>query len=332
MKYYVLAYTLMMCILLYTADIPTHCYQSHVEGEWIFEATTPRSLDKKELYEHTCGHKNPSHENSSHLATIKKELLTQNFKITFNKDNTVQLNYGGKERKGTWTMIYNEGFDVRIKEENISFFAFLKYAPFNNKAGWQSFCYQILPGWFHIGGEWGCFTGNKNVDKWNAATNNGIEDAVKIVFPIKERFLEKLHEIQESAQEMRFSESQTAVTFTLDTTFSEMVEKLNSMNLSWKACNYPQFDGMTLRDLNKFVGRKKKMNQRHTERDIFATQTNLFKSSSYEKKSTDTTIIKHATISAKERATGSIPASFSWRNHPVWKNKILPKPRQQVSI
>jgi len=68
----------------------------------------------------------------------------------------------GKEVKGTWTMMYDEGFEVRI--DNKKFFAFSKYVKKNGQT--SSVCHETFPGWVHTSAtpdktDWGCYHGVK---------------------------------------------------------------------------------------------------------------------------------------------------------------------------
>ena len=74
-----------------------------------------------------------------------------------------------KGNTGTWTMLYDEGFEVVI--DNKKFFAFFQYQPKTDYANpdevddFNSYCDQTFSGWYHNadGQKWGCYIGTKGV-------------------------------------------------------------------------------------------------------------------------------------------------------------------------
>ena len=72
----------------------------------------------------------------------------------FNKTNQITVNLeandvvrGVKEssKKGTWTMIYDEGFEIDF--DNTKFFSFNKYI--SKGSDYESDCSNTLVGWYH---------------------------------------------------------------------------------------------------------------------------------------------------------------------------------------
>lgn len=68
----------------------------------------------------------------------------------------------GKQHKGTWTMIYDEGFEVELA--GTKFFAFHKFSKDSGKE--YSHCDKTYPGWYHPAKnldakKWGCYHGIK---------------------------------------------------------------------------------------------------------------------------------------------------------------------------
>jgi hypothetical protein len=69
--------------------------------------------------------------------------------------------------KGTWTMIYDEGFEVVIN--NQKFFTFFKYEPKvdnpspDKNEDFTSFCDETFTGWYHTVDDtnWGCYIGKR---------------------------------------------------------------------------------------------------------------------------------------------------------------------------
>jgi cathepsin C len=110
------------------ADLPVHCLRHQVAGEWEFTLSQPGPK------RNSCGHMKPDsqdHQPSTnfvqnmypHEATIVK-------KISLKNPNTATTDDGSK---GTWTMIYDEGFEVAIGDH--VYFAFSKFEWVNNHHG-----------------------------------------------------------------------------------------------------------------------------------------------------------------------------------------------------
>jgi hypothetical protein len=82
---------ILICLLLVmiNTDIPTHCLRTQIIGKWNFDLSKAIPKDLTELYKHTCGHKVPSHESTSHLITIDpKDYPNKSIQIDLHADNT----------------------------------------------------------------------------------------------------------------------------------------------------------------------------------------------------------------------------------------------------
>lgn len=66
---------------------------------------------------------------------------------------------GSNAVEGEWTMVYDEGFEIRHK--NTKYFAFSKYDP--QPGGAVSYCDQTLIGWYNNKdtGDRGCYRASK---------------------------------------------------------------------------------------------------------------------------------------------------------------------------
>lgn len=173
------------------SDIPTHCLKSQVKGEWILKRTPLVKKTVAELYqkEALCGHKLPSHESTSLLASSLEasgySSFHEDLKVILNEDDSVEFIGDHINIKAKWTMVYDEGFDIVANKNNpdsvISYFAFLKYAPKKQnstivKSKWASYCNVTLNGWYHVGDKWGCFQAHKNIDNYDVETNGEAEN------------------------------------------------------------------------------------------------------------------------------------------------------------
>lgn len=144
-------------------------------------------------------------------------------------------------------MIYDEGFDILI--EDYSFFAFSKYSP-DKIHKWVSKCYSTLIGWYHKGDEWGCFYAEKQGENPEEKTNTESTGGVVVV---EGTVQSKDSSFMEDTLSISLQEKNTIKSMSNE----ELVEKINSMQQHWLATNYNEFANMSIRDLNKFAGRKK---------------------------------------------------------------------------
>merc|ERR1712216_17566 len=155
------ALLLVVCAVFVQADIPVHCLHKHIVGEWTF---------------HRGGSNNPH----THVASCNKAgkylgggdfgLGEANFKtsdkiqVKLASPNFASAKINGKTVKGTWTMMYDEGFEVLLG--NQKYFAFSKYTKTSVKSKHSvSHCDKTFPGWFHADPEkntWGCYYGVKS--------------------------------------------------------------------------------------------------------------------------------------------------------------------------
>jgi cathepsin C len=146
--------------------------------------------------------------------------------------------------KGTWTMVYDEGFWVKIADSE--FFAFHAYKPKKGTVlsnlkpeNYISFCDKTLVGWYHKGAKYGCWRGSLKKPAYpNAkitnATANSAEVTTAVVAPVS--FIEK----------------------SLDSLFDpdySLIEMTNSDPESlWRAKVHEPFLSMTERDMLNLVG------------------------------------------------------------------------------
>ena len=168
------------------SDIPTHCLKSQVVGKWSFKRTIPvkKSINNFKSKESLCGHDLPSNESTSKSSSSLDFLfnLFQNFEVEFSNDDTILINK--TNQRGRWTMVYDEGFNFIINnnDHKTTYFAFLKY-DFSKKTSnisskYASYCYVTLNGWYSDGENWGCFQGHKILkdNNYDIETNGEAEN------------------------------------------------------------------------------------------------------------------------------------------------------------
>jgi len=151
---------LLLCFARIEADLPVHCLNIQVAGRWVFEL----SRDDGDRYLR-CGHKVPD-TNLDHFTKKGFDLEVVKKYILELREPNIAVDAAGN--RGTWTMVYDEGFEVIIN--NKRFFAFSKYVPKTPESlskddveDYTSICDETLVGWFHAedGTHWGCYHGKK---------------------------------------------------------------------------------------------------------------------------------------------------------------------------
>jgi len=165
-------------------------------------------------------------------------------------------------------MIYNEGFEFRFNDKKDNFERYVAFSKYGNNEGtkfttpWVSYCYETLVGWYNHGDKWGCFYGKKNVPDADVATNGDVEDKQFITSDYV-NLLEKKSKIKDKRESFlsifklsRFFEKNNSNKFGVHANFkdhSSLVNKLNSANLSWKAKNYNEFEGLTTGQIKRMA-------------------------------------------------------------------------------
>jgi len=143
--------------LLCVADLPVHCLRHQIVGDWEFE------LSPMQNRRSSCGHRHPDAEGAQPSLQFLHSLgQTEIKRFSMQDPNTVT---GEDGTSGTWTMIYDEGFEVAIGDS--VFFAFSKFEYVQDANTGErvnvSHCDQTEVGWYHNPGRnlWGCYTGRK---------------------------------------------------------------------------------------------------------------------------------------------------------------------------
>lgn len=249
-----------------------------ISGEWTFHLQDYALKQNEELYQHTCGHTLPSREEQAYLAfanrTTERE-FGHRVTVSLEQNNSFMFDYQEQRFRGVWTMIYDEGFEMKSKTSNgedVSFFAFSKYglnSDRNNSerrgmsSKWLSYCSQTLVGWYRFANYWGCYYGVKNVENANEAVNQEVSGKQIVVAnsikPVEMNFL------------------QTSFHLLIQSDFKNhqlIVNHLNRKNLGWTAATYPEFEGKSVAELNKMAGR---IHSKGVERSLEANRLFRFR-------------------------------------------------------
>jgi len=138
------------------ADLPVHCLRTQVAGDWEF------TLGPLGDGRSACGHRSPdSMDRQPPMNFVASMGPTSTRRFTLQNPDTVTSEHDGP---GTWTMIYDEGFEVAVGD--LVYFAFSKFELIPDQDGKKrnvSHCDQTEVGWYHdtARSRWGCYSGRK---------------------------------------------------------------------------------------------------------------------------------------------------------------------------
>mmetsp|Transcript_15155 Transcript_15155/g.23949 ORF Transcript_15155/g.23949 Transcript_15155/m.23949 type:complete len:528 (+) Transcript_15155:1-1584(+) len=229
------------------ADIPVHCLRSQITGDWVFELG-PMS-DKRS----SCGHERPDVEERQPPRDAVGAQLTK-MALSLKSPNLVEAS--GK--KGTWTMIYDEGFEVKVGDQ--TFFAFSNFTfekdPKNHYAKPHnvSHCSQTMVGWYRDGArtKFGCYYGYKNEKPGTIAPSKG----KALALPARK-----------TIGTTSFDTPLTAVSQ------KKAVKRINMLQLGWRAREMTKWNGKTMREINQYVGIKRSRSRKEMHHDMLQQQT-----------------------------------------------------------
>lgn len=153
---------IVFCLGEVEADLNVHCLHKHVRGTWTFHLGTPDQHKDKIMCSKGVTRAFADKSNNFGLGPPNFRVAKQ-IQIELSHPNIAKTMVKGKEHHGTWTMIYDEGFEVTIADTK--FFAYSKYT--SDKGHYESHCGETFPGWYHPANgvdnkQWGCYYGMKH--------------------------------------------------------------------------------------------------------------------------------------------------------------------------
>ena len=274
------------------ADLPVHCLKHQIVGSWNLFLTSSLTKDPSEKL--SCGHTSPDHQSTSYLAMIDEFESSITLSLKLGQDDTVKEESSSHSSSlDFWTMIYDEGFEIR--HNNVRYFTFSEYV--KTEAGYKSRCSSTLVGWYHnyITHEKGCFRAQK-ADGSSDLTKNAKQAFVVepeyiqkkgkkeyVQLDQKEKSKENLHiklneRIEKDQKELHKKEQKQKIEKHIDkkqkyrqdlinfqqidfNQHQKISERLNkNVNKKWVAAVNPDFGLLNLNQLNVRAGRKKSGN------------------------------------------------------------------------
>jgi cathepsin C len=228
------------------ADLPVHCLKHEVEGSWNFVLTPPSKTRS------FCGHRHPDVEEhqpewgmlnllgGGKAGAVKSvELKSPNKALT--KD----------DQHGTWTMVYDEGFEANV--DGLNFFTFsnytLKIDPVTQQKSNVSHCGETTIGWYQNKDrtQFGCFYASKQTAQ-----------APKVVAAPqanKTEHYDKALDKKDMTQKV-----------------AKLNKKLNMLQLGWKARVMSKWIGKTMRQINSYAGIQRTVPKHDTFKDMIHQQ------------------------------------------------------------
>ena len=247
------------------ADLPVHCLKHQIVGTWNLLLTVPLTSDPSERV--TCEHDSPDSPRTSHLAM--KDNFNADKTITLELKNDDSVHEKSKSSGGgysTWTMIYDEGFEIR--HNGVRYFSFSEYV--QTGSGFKSKCSETLVGWYHNynNDQKGCFKAQK------VGADKDLTQNIKQAYVVEPDYVQvkektgKSHKYhQKASNEDKFDnflhkkeENNEMINFRQnDVNLQQRItERLNkNVNKKWVAAVHHKFSGLSLTQLNMMAGRKK---------------------------------------------------------------------------
>jgi C1A family cysteine protease len=249
----------------FKCDLPVHCKREEIEGLWTFRIENEKFDADLNNPKTNCGHGFPDR--------IEKTVGDINFKFNSYREIELVLGsdykiYDGKNTNrivGHWTPVYDEAFVAYY--QNSVFTAFMKYylkagsTPSNGKSNknYLSNCDKTMIGWYVADSSvnnrnWSCFFGFKSKIRNQFSPNRFLQ--LDVISKASDRHNDR-NFMEMSMETQTFTDSGLHL---MKYDQQELVNEINSMNLSWKADIHKEFKGLSFFELKEKLGLKKSRN------------------------------------------------------------------------
>jgi cathepsin C len=250
-----------------TADLPVHCLRHEVVGEWKF------ILGAQQTKRSSCGHRRPDIEEGQPNRVVVDEAVAadgtedKQLMVTLRNPNIAAT---ARDSQGSWTMIYDEGFEVNVG--GLNFFAFSNFtfeetqpdavqklintnvAPKRHNV---SHCGDTMVGWYQNKDRtrFGCYYGTKVLTAPAAAPRPPA--------PAPPPQPKASGSAKNSADYDKplDAHSQAKVV-------SKLNKKIVMLQLGWKAREMSKWVGRSMREVNSYAGIKRRTNSRDLHKEM----------------------------------------------------------------
>lgn len=232
---------LAVLLVVAVADIPVHCRHDEIVGDWIFHIgdDSAAGLESLQCSDLSAAAKQddfsvgPAFGFAGEPAFAASKTLS----VTLKSPNIVEGENGGK---GTWTMVYDQGFQMDY--EGRRYFAFSKYKVNQAVVGSQdpsvlaatAVCDETFPGWHFEVAVSGLATPCSTGCYYATKASKSAEELVQVARPqaLPRSILQELYSPEH-----------------------ELVESINQRpGNTWKATTYEMFEGKTMGDFIQMAG------------------------------------------------------------------------------
>eukprot|EP00298_Acanthocystis_sp_HF-20_P010903 c19113_g1_i1.p1 GENE.c19113_g1_i1~~c19113_g1_i1.p1 ORF type:complete len:566 (+),score=247.27 c19113_g1_i1:19-1716(+) len=298
------------CTFVY-ADLPNHCLHSQVAGTWAIYLSD--AVHTKDNAFQKCGKGKFDVKNTMIVKLADPEL--QGPKVF------------GKDQVGSWTMIYDEGFEVTLN--NMKYFAFSRYG-YESGGSSVSDCRSTLPGTYHqkgVGGQgnWGCMVAKKVDDSTEMSQSTDLE---KIVPPQLAQTDFQIPIAPHSRLSNVFDEDRGSATISFLEESQYYVDHINNVQSSWEASMYEESSLHSIHNMWRSGGQSYR--SKSNKQPKLAVPESLIPSSAISMLSFDSLIPSNEsfvtnleknkinsliqTTTKSSNSLSSYPASLDWRN------------------
>lgn len=232
------------------ADLPVHCVRHQVTGDWVFKLG-PMSNKRS-----ACGHQHPDVEELQPSRGVVDASQASEMKLTLKNPNLVSAG----TKKGSWTMIYDEGFEVHV-DDGMTYFAFSNFTYEKNSAKPLekphnvSHCDQTMVGWYQNKDrtKFGCYYGYK--------AEKPQQDKAAV--------LSKQAQTTQATASTKKSSFDTPLNPKAQKkAVKELNKRIGLLQLSWRAQEVNKWNGLSMREVNQYVGIKRTERRRDLHREM----------------------------------------------------------------
>lgn len=199
------------------ADTPGNCTYEEIKGTWIFSVgKVYRTYEELKKNEGDC----------SRFQVVKKA----SFQLRY--PDLVTDEYGND---GFWTMIYNQGFEVVIA--NRKYFSFSRFE--GTMENPISYCNETMPGLTHdiLQRQWACYRGARQTP-----VGQGCSKERKLTSNYDDLLFRATHMSASLLSSARYLPNH------------DFINKINAVQNNWIATHYPEYEAMTLMEMQRREG------------------------------------------------------------------------------